>query len=207
MKKVLRNIVCGLAAVNLVALAVSCSDGLDDDDPFVKGGVITNPNTGETGENGNSSGDANATVIFSTETVLDWDMSNTVKIEASKFADATDTSKIVITYVADDNTDYHTFKLMGGEGNENELYAGTAEGFSINTTATNSDDLHGCQFTTAPSTTATNLSYTPTDAEWTKIKTNGFAIIGHGAKVTKVALASSATTNNSAAEPGYGGGY
>ena len=40
-KKVLRNIVCGLAAVNLIALAASCSDGLDDDDPFVKSGVVT----------------------------------------------------------------------------------------------------------------------------------------------------------------------
>jgi len=47
MKKVLRNIVCGLAAVNLVALAVSCSDGLDDDDVFVKNGVVNNPNKGE----------------------------------------------------------------------------------------------------------------------------------------------------------------
>ena len=52
MKKVLRNIVCGLAAVNLIALAASCSDGLDDDDPFVKNGVVTT--SGGNNASGNS---------------------------------------------------------------------------------------------------------------------------------------------------------
>lgn len=52
MKKVLRNIVCGLAAVNLIALAASCSDGLDDDDPFVKSGVVTT--SGGNNASGNS---------------------------------------------------------------------------------------------------------------------------------------------------------
>ncbi len=56
MKKVLKNIVCGLAAANLIAIAVSCSDGLDSDDPFVGAGVITNSSGENNGNNGNNGG-------------------------------------------------------------------------------------------------------------------------------------------------------
>ncbi|MCR5124301.1 MAG: hypothetical protein K6B43_03795 [Treponema sp.] len=353
MKKVLRNIVCGLAAVNLIALAASCSDGLDDDDPFVKNGVVTtnggnnasgngdtpadnggtatsgsfdmpenqydkgntqykgptgiaslavgdkvkmtfkgkasktfkgeffivdttaaaeywfeiadkyevaevpvdftiehtfeitkapkgtgsestyfavvgkddattihidytelkfeklggssssgdagnqqNNGTGEnqqttggetteptTGENTPAATDDHGLLDASVD--LTWDGGATVA--ASKLASATDTSKFVVTYTANTDTDYHTFK-MRVVSPEQELYEGTATGITINTTATSANDLHGCSFVTAPAATANTFSYQPSAAEWTALKAGGFNIYGHGAKITKIVL-------------------
>ena len=122
---------------------------------------------------------------------LDW--SAGVAVSASKFADVTGNKKIVITYTSNKDNDYHKFKMMAGT----ELYAGIATGFSIDLTAKNADDLHGCSFTNAPSADAQTMSYQPHETEWTKIKASGFKLIGYGAKITKIEVADSDVANPS----------
>ena len=122
---------------------------------------------------------------------LDW--SAGVAVSASKFADVTGNKKIVITYTSNKDNDYHKFKMMAGT----ELYAGIATGFSIDLTAKNADDLHGCSFTNAPSADAQTMSYQPHETEWTKIKASGFKLIGHGVKITKIEVADSDVDNPS----------
>ena len=121
---------------------------------------------------------------------LDW--GTPVRVAGSSFASATDDSLIKITYVSNADNDYHKFKMMCGDGNENELFEGEATGFKIDTTSENENDLHGCDFAAAPSETPAVITYKPSPAEWTKIKDGEFRLIGHGAKITKVELGTAA---------------
>lgn len=121
------------------------------------------------------------TGLITTAQDLDW--SNRVKVDATSFADATAETKIAITYVENNDTDYCSFKMMSGD---DELFAGTPDGFLIDTTSENANDLHGCKFIKTPSTSSETVSYKPTEEEWAKIKVGGFELIGHGAKITKI---------------------
>ena len=121
---------------------------------------------------------------------LDW--GTPVSVAGSSFASATDDSSIKITYVSNADNDYHKFKMMCGDGNENELFEGEATGFTIDTTSDNKDELHGCAFTDEPSETPVVITYKPSPAEWTKIKDGEFRLIGHGAKITKIELGTAA---------------
>lgn len=144
------------------------------------GGETTEPTTG-----GNTPAATDDHGLLDASVDLTWDGGATVA--ASKLASATDTSKFVVTYTANTDTDYHTFK-MRVVSPEQELYEGTATGITINTTATSANDLHGCSFVTAPAATANTFSYQPSAAEWTALKAGGFNIYGHGAKITKIVL-------------------
>ena len=121
---------------------------------------------------------------------LDW--GTPVSVAGSSFASATDDSSIKITYVSNADNDNHKFKMMCGDGNENELFAGEATGFTIDKTSENENDLHGCDFAAAPSETPAVITYKPSPAEWTKIKAGEFRLIGHGAKITKIELGTDA---------------
>ncbi|MBR4598555.1 MAG: hypothetical protein IKO39_00710 [Treponema sp.] len=123
--------------------------------------------------------------LLSAAVDLAWDAGATV--EAAKLADATDTSKFVVTYTSNDDNDYHTFK-MRVVSPEQELFEGKEEGISINRTSEKKDDLHGCSFVNAPAATANTFSYQPSAAEWAKLKAGGFNVYGHGAKITKITL-------------------
>lgn len=127
---------------------------------------------------------------------LDW--GTPVSVAGSSFASATDDSSIKITYVSNADNDYHKFKMMCGDGNENELFEGEATGFTIDTTSDNKDELHGCAFTDEPSETPVVITYKPSPAEWTKIKAGEFRLIGHGAKITKIELEAGAGGENNA---------
>ncbi|MEE1057828.1 MAG: hypothetical protein U0K92_00415, partial [Treponema sp.] len=134
---------------------------------------------------------------------LDW--GTPVRVAGSSFASATDDSLIKITYVSNADNDYHKFKMMCGDGNENELFEGEATGFTIDTTSENENDLHGCDFAAAPSETPAVITYKPSPAEWTKIKDGEFRLIGHGAKITKVELEAAAGGENNAGGEGDNG--
>ena len=123
---------------------------------------------------------------------LDW--GTPVRVAGSSFESATDNSSIKITYVSNkDTAQYYKFKMMCGNGNENELFAGDATGFTIDKESVdNLDNLHGCGFDVAPSETPAVITYKPSPAEWTKIKDGEFRLIGHGAKITKVELGTAA---------------
>ena len=122
---------------------------------------------------------------------LDW--GTPVSVAGSSFESATDNSSIKITYVSNkDTVQYYKFKMMCGDGNENELFAGEATGFTIDKTSENENDLHGCDFAAAPSETPAVITYKPSPAEWTKIKAGEFRLIGHGAKITKIELGTDA---------------
>lgn len=134
---------------------------------------------------------------------LDW--GTPVRVAGSSFASATDDSLIKITYVSNADNDYHKFKMMCGDGNENELFEGEATGFTIDTTSENENDLHGCDFAAAPSETPAVITYKPSPAEWTKIKDGEFRLIGHGAKITKIELGTAAGGENNAGGEGDNG--
>lgn len=134
---------------------------------------------------------------------LDW--GTPVSVAGSSFASATDNSSIKITYVSNADNDYHKFKMMCGDGNENELFAGEATGFTIDTTSENENDLHGCDFAAAPSETPAVITYKPSTEEWAKIKDGEFRLIGHGAKITKVELEAAAGGENNAGGEGDNG--
>lgn len=122
---------------------------------------------------------------------LDW--GTPVSVAGSSFESATDNSSIKITYVSNkDTVQYYKFKMMCGDGNENELFAGEATGFTIDTTSESLDNLHGCGFDVEPSETPVVITYKPLPAEWTKIKDGEFRLIGHGAKITKIELGTDA---------------
>lgn len=122
--------------------------------------------------------------LITTDAALDW--GSPVSVLASKFADATNESVITVTYTSDPTkTDYYKFKMMSGDA---ELYAGTAEGITIDLTSEDADNLHGVSFDVDPSDTEATFSYTPSADEWTAIKENGFKLIGHGATITKIVL-------------------
>lgn len=125
---------------------------------------------------------------------LDW--GTPVSVAGSSFASATDDSSIKITYVSNADNDYHKFKMMCGDGNENELFEGEATGFTIDTTSEKLDDLHGCGFDVKPSETPAVITYKPSTDEWAKIKTGEFRLIGHGAKITKIELEAGAGGEN-----------
>ena len=129
---------------------------------------------------------------------LDW--GTPVSVAGSSFASATDDSSIKITYVSNADNDYHKFKMMCGDGNENELFEGEATGFTIDTESVTPNDLHGCDFAAAPSETPAVITYKPSPAEWTKIKDGEFRLIGHGAKITKIEMEAAAGGENP--EPG-----
>lgn len=126
---------------------------------------------------------------------LDWE--TPVSVAGSSFASATDDSSIKITYVSNkDTAQYYKFKMMCGNGNENELFAGDATGFTIDKESVdNPNNLHGCGFDVAPSETPVVITYKPSTEEWAKIKDGEFRLIGFGAKITKIEL-----------EAGAGGG-
>mgnify|MGYP007057672817 CR=1 FL=1 len=134
---------------------------------------------------------------------LDW--GTPVSVAGSSFASATDDSSIKITYVSNADNDYHKFKMMCGNGNENELFAGEATGFTIDKTSENENDLHGCDFAAAPSETPAVITYKPSTEEWTKIKDGEFRLIGHGAKITKIELEAAAGGENNAGGEGDNG--
>ena len=134
---------------------------------------------------------------------LDW--GTPVRVAGSSFASATDDSSIKITYVSNADNDYHKFKMMCGDGNENELFEGEATGFTIDKTSEKENDLHGCDFAAAPSETPAVITYKPSPAEWTKIKDGGFRLIGHGAKITKIELEAAAGGENNAGGEGDNG--
>ena len=191
MKKTVRNLFAAFAAAALIGSLASCAAS-DEENPFVaastNGSEIGKPSGGNSG-----AGDENEQILMDSPVDLDWNMSNTASVAKEKVTGASDSSKIKIYYTANEDTDYTAFKLMGGEGAENELYAGTPEGFTIDTTSTSADDLHGCKFTAAPADAVASISYAPSAEEWTKIKANGFAIIGYGAKITKISLTGSSS--------------
>ncbi len=62
MKKFVRNTIGAFMALSLVAGAISCSDGLDESDPFVEAGVVNKPTnssssgSGSSGNGGSGSG-------------------------------------------------------------------------------------------------------------------------------------------------------
>lgn len=135
---------------------------------------------------------------------LDW--GTPVSVAGSSFASATDDSSIKITYVSNADNDYHKFKMMCGDGNENELFAGDATGFTIDKESVdNLDNLHGCGFGVEPSETPVVITYKPSPAEWTKIKDGEFRLIGHGAKITKIELEAAAGGENNAGGEGDNG--
>ena len=134
---------------------------------------------------------------------LDW--GTPVSVAGSSFASATDDSSIKITYVSNADNDYHKFKMMCGDGNENELFEGEATGFTIDTTSESLDNLHGCGFDVEPSETPVVITYKPSPAEWTKIKDGEFRLIGHGAKITKIELGTAAGGENNAGGEGDNG--
>lgn len=134
---------------------------------------------------------------------LDW--GTPVSVAGSSFASATDDSSIKITYVSNADNDYHKFKMMCGDGNENELFAGEATGFTIDTTSESLDNLHGCGFDVEPSETPVVITYKPLPAEWTKIKDGEFRLIGYGAKITKIELGTAAGGENNAGGEGDNG--
>lgn len=134
---------------------------------------------------------------------LDW--GTPVSVAGSSFASATDDSSIKITYVSNADNDYHKFKMMCGDGNENELFEGEATGFTIDTTSESLDNLHGCGFDVEPSETPAVITYKPSPAEWTKIKDGEFRLIGHGAKITKIELEAAAGGENNAGGEGDNG--
>lgn len=128
-----------------------------------------------------------------------------VSVAGSSFASATDDSSIKITYVSNADNDYHKFKMMCGDGNENELFEGEATGFTIDTTSESLDNLHGCGFDVEPSETPVVITYKPSPAEWTKIKDGEFRLIGFGAKITKIELGTAAGGENNAGGEGDNG--
>lgn len=134
---------------------------------------------------------------------LSWE--TPVRVAGSSFTSATDDSSIKITYVSNADNDYHKFKMMCGDGNENELFEGEATGFTIDTGSEKPDDLHGCGFDVKPSETPAVITYKPSTEEWAKIKTGEFRLIGFGAKITKIELEAGAggENNNGAAEYTY----
>lgn len=134
---------------------------------------------------------------------LDW--GTPVSVAGSSFESATDDSSIKITYVSNADNDYHKFKMMCGDGNENELFEGEATGFTIDTTSESLDNLHGCGFDVEPSETPVVITYKPSPAEWTKIKDGEFRLIGHGAKITKIELEAAAGGENNAGGEGDNG--
>lgn len=134
---------------------------------------------------------------------LDW--GTPVSVAGSSFASATDDSSIKITYVSNADNDYHKFKMMCGDGNENELFEGEATGFTIDTTSESLDNLHGCGFDVEPSETPVVITYKPSPAEWTKIKDGESRLIGHGAKITKIELEAAAGGENNAGGEGDNG--
>lgn len=134
---------------------------------------------------------------------LDW--GTPVSVAGSSFASATDDSSIKITYVSNADNDYHKFKMMCGDGNENELFEGEATGFTIDTESESLDNLHGCGFDVEPSETPVVITYKPSPAEWTKIKDGEFRLIGHGAKITKIELEAAAGGENNAGGEGDNG--
>lgn len=134
---------------------------------------------------------------------LDW--GTPVSVAGSSFASATDDSSIKITYVSNADNDYHKFKMMCGDGNENELFEGEATGFTIDTTSEKPDDLHGCDFAAAPSETPAVITYKPSTEEWAKIKAGEFRLIGYGAKITKIELGTAAGGENNAGGEGDNG--
>lgn len=134
---------------------------------------------------------------------LDW--GTPVRVAGSSFASATDDSLIKITYVSNADNDYHKFKMMCGDGNENELFEGEATGFTIDTTSEKPDDLHGCDFAAAPSETPAVITYKPSTEEWAKIKAGEFRLIGYGAKITKIELGTAAGGENNAGGEGDNG--
>lgn len=191
MKKTVRNLFAAFAAAALIGSLASCAAS-DEENPFVA--ASTNGSESEKSSGGNSgAGDENEQILMDSPVDLDWNMSNTASVAKEKVTGASDSSKIKIYYTANEDTDYTAFKLMGGKGAENELYAGIPEGFTIDTTAPKADDLHGCKFTIAPADAVASISYAPSAVEWAKIKANGFAIIGHGAKITKISLTGSSS--------------
>lgn len=134
---------------------------------------------------------------------LDW--GTPVRVAGSSFESATDDSLIKITYVSNADNDYHKFKMMCGDGNENELFEGEATGFTIDTKSVTPNDLHGCGFDVEPSETPVVITYKPSPAEWTKIKDGEFRLIGHGAKITKIELEAAAGGENNAGGEGDNG--
>lgn len=134
---------------------------------------------------------------------LDW--GTPVRVAGSSFESATDDSSIKITYVSNADNDYHKFKMMCGDGNENELFEGEATGFTIDTKSVTQNDLHGCGFDVEPSETPVVITYKPSPAEWTKIKDGEFRLIGFGAKITKIELEAGAGGENNAGDEGDNG--
>ena len=134
---------------------------------------------------------------------LDW--GTPVSVAGLSFASATDDSSIKITYVSNADNDYHKFKMMCGDGNVKELFAGEATGFTIDKTSENENDLHGCDFDAAPSETPAVITYKPSKEEWAKIKAGEFRLIGHGAKITKIELEAAAGGENNAGGEGDNG--
>lgn len=136
---------------------------------------------------------------------LDW--GTPVSVAGSSFASATDDSSIKITYVSNkDTAQCYKFKMMCGDGNENELFAGDATGFTIDKESVdNLDNLHGCGFDVAPSETPAVITYKPSTEEWAKIKAGEFRLIGNGAKITKIELEAGAGGENNAGGEGDNG--
>ena len=129
-----------------------------------------------------------------------------VSVAGSSFESATDNSSIKITYVSNkDTAQYYKFKMMCGDGNVNELFAGEATGFTIDRESESPDNLHGCDFAAAPSETPAVITYKPSTEEWTKIKDGEFRLIGHGAKITKIELEAAAGGENNAGGEGDNG--
>lgn len=126
-----------------------------------------------------------------------------VSVAGSSFESATDNSSIKITYVSNkDTAQYYKFKMMCGNGNENELFAGDATGFTIDKESVdNLDNLHGCGFDVAPSETPAVITYKPSTEEWAKIKAGEFRLIGNGAKITKIELEAAAGGEEPAPTP------
>jgi len=139
--------------------AVNAGDDTGDDEPETPA---------DTSKNG---------VLFEGTYELSWDGDKKV-FEASKFSNATSTTKLVFTTKPLDKTpEYVNVKLQAGDWSKDNIFtAGTVTG------ATKGDGVLELTAST------TGFSYTPAAAEWEVIKAKGLVVFGYGTIVTKIVL-------------------
>ena len=182
--------VAGIAAIAMsFALLAGCNPGDDATATDTTGSSGTEQAAASDPEEENKvdkiSEDDTVVTVLDTAVDIAWDKGATV--EAEKLTTAEDTSRFVVTYTSNSDTDYHKFKMALIDCSL-ELHEGKEGNIKIDRSSSNTDDLHGCSFVTKPSATEATFSYQPTADEWKSIKTGGFNIYGHGAKITKIEL-------------------
>ncbi|MCR4631536.1 MAG: hypothetical protein K5786_07875 [Treponema sp.] len=197
MKKSKFKMVAGITAIAMsFALLAGCNPGDDATTGVNSSSTSTETGTDTDTANGDETKedetpaeeiaeDDVVVTVLDTAVDLAWDKGATVA--ADKLSSADDTSRFVVTYTSNKDTDYSKFKMALIDCSL-ELHEGKESNITIDRSSSSTDDLHGCSFKTKPSTTAATFSYQPTADEWKSIKTGGFNIYGHGAKITKIEL-------------------